>query len=177
MGMKDILLQSPEALLRSFVLLGGAYVGLVTFLRVSGKRTLSKMNAFDLVVTVALGSTLATISLSKDVVLVQGLLVLAMFIGLQFAVAWLSVRSRNVRKLVKSEPALLFHRGDFLEEALCRERVTRDEVLAAVRSEGYADLAAVLAVVLEIDGTFSVVGDQPDIRNLSIKNVKGFPVT
>jgi uncharacterized membrane protein YcaP (DUF421 family) len=41
-------------------------------LRVSGKRTLAKMNAFDLVVTVALGSTLATILLSADVSLAEG---------------------------------------------------------------------------------------------------------
>jgi uncharacterized membrane protein YcaP (DUF421 family) len=44
-----------------------AYVSLVLFLRVSGKRTLTKLNAFDLVVTSALGSTLATILLSKSV--------------------------------------------------------------------------------------------------------------
>ena len=49
-----------------------AYAALVIFLRISGKRTLSKMNAFDLVVTVALGSTLATVVLSKDVALAEG---------------------------------------------------------------------------------------------------------
>ena len=49
-----------------------AYLTLIVFLRVSGKRTLSKMNAFDLIVTIALGSTLATVMLSKDVSLVEG---------------------------------------------------------------------------------------------------------
>ena len=46
-----------------------AYAGLILLLRISGKRTLSKMNAFDLVVTVALGSTLATVLLSRSVAL------------------------------------------------------------------------------------------------------------
>ena len=50
---------------------------LVIFLRLSGKRTLSKMNAFDLVVTVALGSTLATVLLTKDVALADGALAFA----------------------------------------------------------------------------------------------------
>lgn len=54
---------------RVLVVGGLAYAGLVLLLRLTGKRTLSKMNAFDLVVTVALGSTLATILLSKDVAL------------------------------------------------------------------------------------------------------------
>ncbi len=49
-----------------------AYLALVLLLRVSGKRTLSKMNAFDLVVTVALGSTLATVLLSTSVALARG---------------------------------------------------------------------------------------------------------
>ena len=51
-----------------------AYAALVLLLRCSGKRTLSKMNAFDLVVTVALGSTLATVLLSKGVALAEGVL-------------------------------------------------------------------------------------------------------
>jgi uncharacterized membrane protein YcaP (DUF421 family) len=49
-----------------------AYVSLIIILRFSGKRTLAKMNAFDLVVTVALGSTLATVVVSRDVVLAEG---------------------------------------------------------------------------------------------------------
>ncbi|WDT81307.1 MAG: hypothetical protein MPW14_06065 [Candidatus Manganitrophus sp.] len=101
-----------------------AYAALVLLLRISGKRTLSKMNAFDLVVTVALGSTLATILLSKNVALVEGILAFALLIGLQYLVAWASVHSPLVRRIVKSEPALLFYRGEFLRETLRRERVT-----------------------------------------------------
>jgi len=107
-----------------------AYGLLVVVLRITGKRTLSKMNAFDLVVTVALGSTLATVLLSKDVALAEGLLALALLIGLQWAVAKLGVRSPRFSGLVKSEPKLLLHRGRFLDGALRDERVTRDEVLA-----------------------------------------------
>ena len=67
-----------ESLLRTLVVGVLAYVSLVVFLRISGKRTLSKMNAFDLIVTVALGSTLATVLLSKDVALAEGALAFAL---------------------------------------------------------------------------------------------------
>ena len=70
-----------------------AYVALVLLLRISGKRTLGKLNAFDLVVTVALGSTLATVLLSKSVALAEGVLALGLLILLQYLIAWLSVRS------------------------------------------------------------------------------------
>lgn len=59
-------------LLRAVVVGILAYGGLLLFLRASGKRTLAKMNAFDLVVTVALGSTLATVLLTEDVALLEG---------------------------------------------------------------------------------------------------------
>jgi uncharacterized membrane protein YcaP (DUF421 family) len=135
-----------------------AYAALVTFLRISGKRTLSKMNAFDLVVTVALGSTLATVVMSKDVPLAEGLLALALLIALQWVVAWGSVRSQQVGELVKSEPQILYHRGQMIEAALKRERVTPEEIAAAARGSGYGELDEVDTVLLETDGSFSVIG-------------------
>lgn len=134
-----------------------AYVGLVFVLRISGKRTLSKMNAFDLVVTVALGSTLATIILSKDVPLVEGLLALGLLVALQFAVTWTSVRSKMISQLVKSDPALLFYRGAFLRQQMRESRVVEDEILASVRQQGVASMENVEAVILETDGTMAVV--------------------
>ncbi len=136
-----------------------AYVFLVMALRGSGKRTLSKMNAFDLIVTVALGSTLATVLLSKDVALAEGALAFLLLIGLQFAVTWSSVRVSWIRRLVTGEPQMLLRRGAVLPAALRRARVTEDEVRAAVRAAGVSDLETVEAVVLETDGSFSVVRD------------------
>lgn len=142
------------------VLVGvGAYAGLVLLLRVSGKRTLTKMNAFDLVVTVALGSTLATVLLTKSVALAEGLTAFALLISLQFALTWLSVRSRAVSRLVKSEPALLVYQGQFLPAALRAERLTEAEVLAGLRAQGLTSLSEAGAVVLETSGELSVLRD------------------
>ncbi len=154
------------------VLVGAlAYVALVLLLRVSGKRTLSKMNAFDLVVTVALGSTLASVLLSKDVALAEGVVAFALLIALQFAIAWLSVRSSTGGQLVKAEPALLVHRGRLLRQALRRERVVEAEVLAAVREQGLAALEDVEAVVLETDSTFSVLKSSAGASDSALANV------
>lgn len=134
-----------------------AYTALVVLLRVSGKRTLAKMNAFDFIVTIALGSTLATVLLSETVALSEGLAAFVLLAGMQYIITWLSVRSSTVRKLVKSEPSLLFHDGSFLDRAMTYERVTQDEVLAAVRQQGKGSMSEVNAVVLETDGTFSII--------------------
>ena len=134
-----------------------AYLALVLLLRVSGKRTLSKMNAFDFVVTVALGSTLATVLLSSSVSLVRGILAFAVLISLQFIITWLSARSPAFRRLIKAEPTLLVHKGEFLTGAMKQERVTEEEVRAAMRSQGISAVEEVEAVVLETTSDLSVV--------------------
>jgi uncharacterized membrane protein YcaP (DUF421 family) len=134
-----------------------AYLALVAILRISGKRTLTKLNAFDLVVTVALGSTLATVLLSKDVALAEGVLAMGLLVFLQFAITWLSVRSPRFHEMVKSEPTLIMRQGDFLDGAMRAQRITRDEVMAALRSNGVMDASQAAAVVLETDGTIAVI--------------------
>lgn len=150
-----------------------AYVLLVLLLRVSGKRTLTKLNAFDLVVTVALGSTLATVLLSKDIALADGVLAFALLIFLQLAVTWLSVRSQTFSRLVKAEPRLIFHQGRFLPEALRAERLAEGEILQALRTQGVASPGQVAAVVLETDGSLSVLQKAASGETSSLADVVG----
>lgn len=163
--MTPIFFDNWDVLVRTAVLGVLGYASLIVILRVSGRRTLSKMNAFDLVVTVALGSVLATVILSKDSTLAQGSLAFALLVGMQFLVTWSSVRWRWVRRVVTGEPALLYYQGDWLPRALKAARVTPAEVKAAVRGQGIADMAAVTAVVIETDGSFSVVTSSAGSRS------------
>lgn len=178
--MEHIFFDNWQALFRTGLISVLAYVSLITLLRLFGKRTLSKMNAFDLVVTVALGSTLATILLNKDVTLAQGVLALALLIGMQFVVTWSSLRFRWVRKLATGEPTMLLYQGRLLPVALRWTRVTEDEVRAAVRIAGVATLDEVKAVVLETDGSFSVVrngGSSGESSLTGVSRPSGIPPT
>ena len=152
-----------QGIVRVIVVGTMAYLALVLLLRVSGKRTLSKMNAFDLIVTIALGSTLASVLLTKDVALLEGIVAFALLIGLQYMITWSSTRSALIEGLVKDEPALLFFKGNFVPGMLRRQRVTEAEVQAAVREHGISTLEKVDAVILETDGSLTVLessGDQ-----------------
>lgn len=175
--MELVFFDSWDALLRTALMAVLAYVSLIVLLRISGRRTLSKMNAFDLVVTVALGSTLATVILSKNTTLAQGILAFALLIGMQYLVTWSSVRAYWIRQLVTGEPALLLYQGGFLRAAMKKARVTEDEVRAAIRASGEADVAAVAAVVLETDGSFSVVprkpgGSEPSLQGVTLPGTR-----
>jgi uncharacterized membrane protein YcaP (DUF421 family) len=145
-----------------------AYGWLVFVLRCAGKRSLSKLNAFDLVVTVALGSILATILLSKDVALLEGALAFAMLALLQWMVSRLSIASGWFSDLVRSQPTLLVENGRYRHDALASERVTVHEVEAAIRGAGFGRVEAVAAVVLETDGSMSVIrGGDEELTALS----------
>jgi uncharacterized membrane protein YcaP (DUF421 family) len=115
------------------------------------------MNAFDFVVTVALGSTLATILLNRNVALAEGAVALALLIALQYVITWSSVRIAWVKRVVTGDPMLLFYRGEMLKAEMKRSRVTEDEVIAAIRAASIGSIDDVEAVVLETDGSFSVL--------------------
>lgn len=141
-----------------------AYTGLILILRIAGKRSLAKLNAFDLVVTVAFGSTLATILLSKEVPLVEGLFAFLLLAGLQYAVTRASIRWHPIKSFVRSEPRLLVEDGQYLERNMASERITQGEVDAAIRKHGVGRIEEVAAVVLETDGSISVIrkdGSEP----------------
>ncbi|MEL3972065.1 YetF domain-containing protein [Rossellomorea oryzaecorticis] len=134
-----------------------SYASLVIFLRVSGKRTLSKLNAFDLVITMAMGTTLATTILNSNVTWVKGITAFLVLIALQYLVAKLTVRLPWFEKIIKSEPQVLFKDGEFKEEAMEKERVPKSAILQAMRSQGLGSMKQVKEVFLESDGSISVI--------------------
>jgi uncharacterized membrane protein YcaP (DUF421 family) len=148
-----------------------AYAWLIVVLRVSGKRTLSKLNAFDFVVTVAFGSTLATVVLSRETPLAEGLAALTLLAVLQFAISFAS-RWRPVGDAVRSAPRAVVIGGQIDEHALAAERMTRGELLQVARQHGHGSFTEIDLMVLETDGSVSVVADRGDASALS--DVKGF---
>lgn len=175
--MDQIFFENWQGVIRVLIIAVLGYVSLILFLRISGKRTLTKMNAFDLVITIALGSAFATVVLNKSVTLAEGATAFAMLILMQYIVTWLSVRSVAFQSLVKSQPTLLLFRGQLLRQNMTQERFTEEEIGAAVRAAGGAGLDDVAAVVLETDGSLSVIlsGDVSEL-NLTLPTDQKEPV-
>ncbi len=160
-------------LLRILLVGSAAYLALVVVLRASGKRTLSQLNAFDFVVTVSLGSTLATVLLSSETSWTEGVLALALLAGLQFLMAWVSTHVPRARSVFTSRPAVLLRAGELQHEAMRRNRLSEAEVRQAVRTQGIGDLAEVGAVVLETNGSLSVIPRSQYGDGSALEEVKG----
>ncbi|MGV3767033.1 MAG: DUF421 domain-containing protein [Chitinophagaceae bacterium] len=155
--MDKLFFDTWESLLRTGLITFFSYTLLIIFLRFSGKRTLSKMNAFDMIVTIALGSTLASVMLNKDVALADGALAFLLLILLQLLISKFSMRSAYFNKLVKGTPTLLVYKGEILPEMIRKERINEDELYAVAREKGLSSLAGVHAIILESDGSLSVI--------------------
>ncbi len=134
-----------------------SYVAVVALLRYFGKRALTKMNAFDMIVTVAVGSSFASAVMSKDVTLADGVIAFVLLLVLQRLFAGLSVRLGWFGRYLKAQPLLLIYRGVILWEAARKEQLGDLEILGGLRSQGVAAVEDVLAMVLEPDASFSVI--------------------
>ncbi len=173
--MENIFFDSWESTLRTLLITVMAYALLVFMLRVSGKRTLSQMNAFDMVITIAMGSTLATVMLNKQVALVDGALALFLLIFLQFIITWSSVRSNTVRKLIRSSATLLVYKGEMDRRMMKQERITVEELQEAARDSGCTSMDELQAVVLETTGELTVIKKFGERSDEVITAVQNFP--
>jgi uncharacterized membrane protein YcaP (DUF421 family) len=161
------------------------FIALILILRMSGKRTLSKMNVFDFVFVVAVGSTFAGTMIEKDTTLFEGLAALTTLVVVQAILAALAARNERFEMLLNGEPTLLLSNGKFLHRAMKKERVTEEEVRAAIRAQGIPRVEDVDAVVIENDGSLTVAynhkkeGDSslidatpPEVDGVSKRNPK-----
>ena len=155
--MKNIYFESWESLIGIIIVTFFSYVALMLFLRASGKRTLSKMNAFDFVVTIALGSILGTVALDAGIPLADGVTALLALIAFQYLFTWLSVRLNWVQTLITSSPTLIFYKGKFLHSVMKKERVTEEEIYSTARQSGHATLEDIDMIILETTGDVSII--------------------
>ena len=162
----DWLFADPGDVLKVIALSAAAFVTVAVAFRLAGTRAAGQMNNFDWIVTVAQGAIVGSIALGSGTSLAEGVAAVLTLLAFQYAINWVAVRSAGFRETVFSQPVLLYHGGEFLRDAMKRERVMESEIRGAVRSAGVASWDAVGAVVLEPGGEFSVLpkadGDAPD---------------
>ncbi|NJN02490.1 MAG: DUF421 domain-containing protein [Leptolyngbyaceae cyanobacterium SL_1_1] len=147
------------------------YIAVVFFIRTSGKRSTSKMNNFDWIVTVAMGSMVGSSILLKDVTVLDGLVGIVMLLGLQFIATKLSVVWSPITDVLHAQPRIVFWQGEFLQKNMRLERVNHHEILSAIRESGYHSLKQVAVVILESNGELSVLAQNSDAQISTLADV------
>ena len=165
-----------QDLLRVAAAVPATYLGVVLFVRLSGKRTTSQMNNFDWIVTVAMGSMVASSVVVKDVAVADALVGIGGLLAMQYLVTRSLLHSSASRTLFRAAPRLLLHRRRLLKENMRAERVLEQEVMAAVREAGLRSFDEVEAVILETDAQLSVIPAEEGKEEISLmEGVRGAP--
>ena len=131
------------------------FVVLWFVLRVSGKREITQLSAFELILLVTLGDLISQTVLQEDFSLTGGFLAVGTFTLLSILLSWIGWRFPQTRPVLDGQPTVLLTDGKVDERVLRFERLPLDDVLVAAREHSVRDLADVDLIVLEPDGTFS----------------------
>jgi uncharacterized membrane protein YcaP (DUF421 family) len=131
------------------------FIFLVT--RIAGRRELSELQPFDLILLVVLGDLVQQGITQSDESVTGALIVISTITLLSVAVSWLSFRSGRVRTVTAGEPIILVQDGNLIERNLRRERLTRADVEEEARQQQVSSLSDIRWAILERDGTISVI--------------------
>lgn len=141
------------------------YVLIVLTTKVSGKRSTSQLNNFDWIVTVMIGSLGASTILLKEIPLIEGFSSILVLYVLQFLVTKYASISPQFSSVILSEPRIVFYQGQYLPDAMRAERLTRQELECAMRSEGISSLNEIEAIVFESDAKLTVITKDNNNQN------------
>ena len=129
--------------------------------RVVGRRELSSMEPFDLILLVVVGDLIQQGVTQSDYSLTGTLIVLSVIALMTFLTSYVSFRFPWARTKLEGEPTVLMEHGQIIERNLRRERMTHDELAAEARLQQIADLERVHLAVLETSGRISFICEEP----------------
>ena len=141
-----------EFLLRAVII----YCFLIILLRLTGKRQVGQLAPFDLVLLLVLSNAVQNSMNGGDNSVVGGMLSAVGLVALNWGVSWLTFRHRRLARLVEGRPEVLIHNGHVFQEVMARQQLTHDELDAALRAAGCADIHHVHFAILENNGHISV---------------------
>lgn len=139
------------------IVVRAAVVFLVLWLaiRVSGKREVAQLSAFDMIMVVTLGDLVAQGVVQEDYSLSAATLAVSTFCLLSLLLAWMHYRFPRTRPLLSGRARVVVRDGEPVLEVLSSERVTIEDVHEAAREKGIRSLRDIELCVLEVDGGFS----------------------
>lgn len=148
---------SPGQLVSAVMSTSIIYLLLLASVRLVGRRTTAQLSAFDSLVTIALGTVLASTALPAHPAVADGAVVLATLLVMQTLIATLRRRSTLVRRLTDFAPKVVLRDGELEpRRGLGSAQLTADEVDAELRRQGVTSREVVGLLVLEPDGRFSI---------------------
>ena len=137
------------------------FVFLLVLFRLTGKRTLSSVTPFDLVLLLIISEAAQNALTRQDYSLTNSLLVIITIVALDILLSFFKQRWHKAEQLLDGVPLLIVERGRLLEERMHKSRVDKEDVLAAARQhQGLERLEQIKYAVLEVNGQISIIPEE-----------------
>jgi len=141
-----------EFVARAFVV----YIFLLVILRVTGKRQVGQLAPFDLVLLLVLSNALQNAMNGGDNTVSGGVISAVTLVALNWLLGYATYRSKKIGRFVEGRPQVIVHNGHVYRDVMQSERLTQDELDAAIRLAGCASIHDVHFAILENNGQISV---------------------
>jgi len=133
------------------------YIAVLVLVRLTGKRSVGQFTPFDMIVLILLGSAVQNSLLGDDISLLGGLILGTTLMALNWAVGFVSARSRKIDSLVEGQAVLLARDGKIFHQVLKREQISPSDFEEALRGHGLLDAENVRCAFLETNGDISII--------------------
>ena len=133
------------------------FIFLFVLVRVMGRRELSSLEPFDLILLIILGDAVQQGLTQDDYSLTGAMLAVGTIAVLQVLTSWLNFRVPRLRPFFDGEPIVIVQDGEPIDRNLRRERLTSDDLAEAARKQGIAKLDDVAWAVMETSGAISFI--------------------
>jgi len=143
------------------------YFVLWAIIRISGRRTLGEMSAFDFILFLIIGGSTQRAITGEDYSLTNALILVSTFVVIEIVLSLLDLRSPALRRVFEGTPTVLVENGQLMTYRLQRTRVTEDNILeAARRLHGLTRMEQIKFAILESTGKISIIpeSDQPALN-------------
>lgn len=161
-GQPYLIFNDQQTVIRIIVSAIIIYIIFIILVNLYGKRSIANLSMHDYVVTIAMGSIVASTILSKDASLFDGFIGILTLLSLQWFVTMLSRYDSRFFRFMNVKPRVLFIEGKFIEDNMKTNRVTQDEIYSVIREQGQTTSDQIYAVILESNGNLSVIKSATD---------------
>ncbi|WNQ11460.1 DUF421 domain-containing protein [Paenibacillus aurantius] len=138
--------------------------------KVIGKHTITQMTYHDFVSSITLGAITGNIAFNTSLKSWNLIAALITFSGIAFLVAYISIKSRKLRKFFSGKPTMVIENGKILEQNLRKLKFSLDTLNQELREKEIFDIEEVEYAVLELNGKLSVL-KKPEFRQITLKDL------
>lgn len=134
-----------------------AFASVLLYARILGKEQISQLTFYDYVTGITFGNLAGQLALSDRGRLLEHFWILTLFVSISYFLAYVTIKSRPLRKIIEGEPTIVIHNGKILEQNMAKMHYNVENLMTQLRQKDVFNISDVEFAILETNGVLSVL--------------------